>query len=176
MPNPLPIGSVLDIPGHGKFLVVGHDQDGKEQLKYVGSPTKPKVVKGWTPSLPVNPYRVGAAKRPRTASRGRTYSDPQTHVSKGLPRSAQKATRCGRLDRCDGSAPLLRHPRFLQRDSKPQAAGLRNRPPRQITRRARVAELRGEKCQVSTSQNWPRKSPGKSRGCRAVSAESLDFS
>jgi hypothetical protein len=74
MSNPLPIGSVLDIPGHGKFLVVGHDQDGKEQLKYVGSPTKPKVVKGWTPSVPVNPYRVRAAKRPRTASRGRTYS------------------------------------------------------------------------------------------------------
>ena len=74
MPNPIPIGSVLDIPGHGNFLVVGHGQDGKEQLKYVGSPTKPKVVKGWTPSLPVNPYRVGAAKRPRTASRGRTYS------------------------------------------------------------------------------------------------------
>ena len=59
MPTPMPIGSVLDIPGHGKFLVVGHGPDGKEQLKYVGSPTKPKVVKGWTP-----PSVDSARKRP----------------------------------------------------------------------------------------------------------------
>jgi hypothetical protein len=85
----MPIGAVLDIPGHGRFLVVGHDQNAKEQLKYVGSPTKPKAVKGWTPSLPVKPCnnatpgrrgRVGAAKRPRTASRGRTHSRTRTRT------------------------------------------------------------------------------------------------
>jgi len=77
MTNPAPIGSILDIPGHGRFLVVGHDQDGKEQVKYIGSPAKPKVVKGWTPSPPVKPCCVGTAKRSRTASRGRTHSRPR---------------------------------------------------------------------------------------------------
>ena len=88
MPTPMPIGSVLDIPGHGKFLVVGHGPDGKEQLKYVGSPTKPKAVKGWTP-----PSVDSGAKTPAT---GQGFRAPSPQAGPKYQPKRRRRTRTRR--------------------------------------------------------------------------------
>ena len=110
MPTPMPIGSVLDIPGHGKFLVVGHGPDGKEQLKYVGSPTKPKAVKGWTP-----PSVNSGAKTPATGQ----------GFARRRPRQAQSTNRSGDAGPAPAGQATRRQKRYcpVYQEKQSNAAG-----------------------------------------------------
>ena len=75
------IGREYDVPGVGRFRVIGIDAQGNKQAEYLGQPSQPKPVRGWTPKAPSKPpvaatVRLPAIPRPRKAGsrpRRRTY-------------------------------------------------------------------------------------------------------